>query len=89
MWEGAAEGLCGGLVASTYGSPVGTVTFLFTDVEGSTARGTLIIRRFDGSARHDEIVRKAIEREKGYIFSLAAMVLRRRFNLRGLLFVRC
>ena len=54
------------------GRPTGTMTFLFTDVEGSTRlwenhpvemRGAL--------ARHDEILRSAIERNGGYVFSTA------------------
>ena len=56
----------------TAGPPSGTVTFLFTDVEGSTtlwqdhpqAMATAL-------ARHDEIVRGAIERHRGYVFSTA------------------
>src|SRR3712207_3369184 len=49
--------------------PSGTVTFLFTDIEGST-------RRWDEQpeamkhalARHDAILREAIERHNGHIF---------------------
>jgi predicted ATPase/class 3 adenylate cyclase len=49
--------------------PSGTVTFLFTDIEGST-------RRWEGHpaemavalARHDSIMREAIEGNGGYIF---------------------
>ncbi|MFN0030488.1 MAG: ATP-binding protein [Acidimicrobiales bacterium] len=50
--------------------PTGTVTFLFTDVEGST---TLWEQhpQIMGSAlqRHDTIVRAAIERQRGYVFA--------------------
>src|SRR6187431_3255761 len=50
--------------------PTGTVTFLFTDIEGSTplwdsfpdAMGTAL-------ARHDEIVRAAIDRHGGRVIS--------------------
>ncbi len=52
--------------------PSGTVTFLFTDVEGSTplwAKRTEQMGR--ASARHDELVRKAIERRGGYVFTTA------------------
>src|SRR3954470_24278443 len=50
--------------------PAGTVTFLFTDVEGSTAAwDTHHSEMSMVQARHDEIVRSAIERENGYIFS--------------------
>jgi class 3 adenylate cyclase len=49
--------------------PTGTVTFLFTDIEGST-------RRWDEQpeamrtalARHDAILRESIERHDGYVF---------------------
>src|SRR5215211_4331819 len=49
--------------------PSGTVTFLFTDIEGST-------RRWDAEpqgmkhalARHDALLREAIERHSGYVF---------------------
>ncbi len=49
--------------------PTGTITFLFTDIEGSTrlwerhseAMKTAI-------ARHDEILRTAIESNDGYVF---------------------
>jgi len=50
--------------------PAGTVTFLFTDIEGSTrlwdelpdSMGVVL-------ARHDEIVRSAIERHDGFVFA--------------------
>jgi class 3 adenylate cyclase len=49
--------------------PIGTVTFLFTDIEGSTklweryqeAMGEALVR-------HDEILQKAIEGHGGYVF---------------------
>jgi predicted ATPase len=52
------------------GGPSGTVTFLFTDIEGSTrlwesapdAMRTAL-------ARHDEIVRGAIDKHSGYVFA--------------------
>ena len=54
------------------GAPTGTVTFLFTDVEGSTrlwqahpgAMATAL-------SRHDEIMRAAIAACRGYVFSTA------------------
>ncbi len=52
------------------GVPSGTVTFLFTDIEGSTR-----LWQQDGAAmrdalsRHDAIVRAAIEGHGGYVFS--------------------
>ena len=50
--------------------PTGTVTFLFTDIEGSGRlwrdhRESMSI----ALARHDEIVRGAIESNRGYVFS--------------------
>ena len=49
--------------------PTGTVTFLFTDIEGSTK---LWEKYPDGMksalARHDEILRTAIEAQEGYVF---------------------
>jgi predicted ATPase/class 3 adenylate cyclase len=52
------------------GSPSGTVTFLFTDIEGSTRLwedAPTAMR--DGLARHDEALRWAIETHNGYVFS--------------------
>ncbi len=49
--------------------PTGTVTLLFTDIEGSTRRWE---ERRDAMARalrrHDELLRRAIERHGGYVF---------------------
>jgi predicted ATPase len=50
-------------------TPTGTVTFLFTDIEGST-------RRWEDDARamrtalvaHDEVLRSAVENEGGFLF---------------------
>ncbi len=54
------------------GAPSGTVTLLFTDVEGSTA---LWDAERDAMAaalrRHDEILRDAIEQAGGYVFKTA------------------
>ena len=52
--------------------PTGTVTFLFTDIEGST----LLWERYRGAmplalGRHDELVRSAIAGRGGYVFSTA------------------
>ncbi len=49
--------------------PTGTVTFLFTDIEGSTR----LWERYPDAmrialARHDELLRTAIERHQGYVF---------------------
>jgi class 3 adenylate cyclase len=50
-------------------TPTGTVTFLFTDIEGSTKRWEAhpdVMR--SALARHDAIFREAIEQHGGYIF---------------------
>jgi class 3 adenylate cyclase len=49
--------------------PTGTVAFLFTDIEGATERW----QRFPAAmpaavARHDELVRRAIEDQRGHVF---------------------
>src|ERR1700716_3875824 len=49
--------------------PTGTVTFLFTDVEGSTQRWET--RRAEMAlavARHDKLMRKAVSRHGGFVF---------------------
>lgn len=52
--------------------PTGTVTFLFTDVEGSTR---LWERNPDGMrealASHDDLLRSTISANKGYVFTTA------------------
>ena len=60
------------LTDATYVIPSGTVTFLFTDVEGSTrmwAAHPEVMR--DALERHDEILRGVIESGGGYVFSTA------------------
>jgi class 3 adenylate cyclase len=50
--------------------PTGTVTFLFTDIEGSTRLWEEHPESMKKSiARHDEVVRGAIERNQGVVFS--------------------
>ena len=50
--------------------PTGTVTFLFTDIEGSTQRWDRDIVAMQGAMRrHDAIVRRALEEQQGYIFN--------------------
>src|SRR5689334_3329428 len=50
--------------------PSGTVTFLFTDIEGSTRLWSADRAAMASSlALHDEIVRSAIESHGGYVFS--------------------
>ncbi len=52
------------------GAPSGTMTFLFTDIEGSTRlwqQDEAAMR--DALSRHDAIVRAAIDGRGGYVFS--------------------
>jgi predicted ATPase/class 3 adenylate cyclase len=52
------------------GLPQGTVTFLFTDLEGSTRRWEAHPREMrEALARHDAIVRGAVESHGGVVFS--------------------
>jgi class 3 adenylate cyclase/tetratricopeptide (TPR) repeat protein len=53
-------------------TPSGTVTFLFTDVEGSTRRweAHLVVMQ-EAMARHDTIVRTSIEANAGTVFTTA------------------
>jgi predicted ATPase len=47
----------------------GTVTFLFTDIEGSTERWQLDSRAMaEALAAHDEVIRAAVERRGGVVF---------------------
>jgi class 3 adenylate cyclase len=49
--------------------PTGTVTFLFTDIEGSTKmweRNPSVMQK--ALSRHDEILSSAIEANGGYVF---------------------
>jgi serine/threonine protein kinase/class 3 adenylate cyclase len=49
--------------------PTGTVTFLFTDIQGSTAMWERNPTRMEAAlARHDEIVRTVVESNGGYVF---------------------
>jgi predicted ATPase/class 3 adenylate cyclase len=49
--------------------PTGTVTFLFTDIEGSTKMWERYPQAMQAAlARHDEILRGAIEGRGGYVF---------------------
>jgi len=49
--------------------PSGTVTFLFTDIEGSTKLWEQNAQAMQiALARHDEVLRSAIEERGGYIF---------------------
>src|SRR4028119_919612 len=49
--------------------PTGTVTFLFTDIEGSTRLWERDAQAMQAAlARHDEIIRDAMESRGGYVF---------------------
>src|ERR1700694_5215314 len=49
--------------------PTGTVTFLFTDIEGSTQRWETHQQAMHAAVkRHDQLMRSAIERHGGYVF---------------------
>ncbi len=49
--------------------PTGTVTFLFTDIESSTAMWWRDSVRMQTSlARHDGVLRSAVEENGGYVF---------------------
>src|SRR5918998_3986272 len=49
--------------------PTGTVTFLFTDIEGSTRRWEEQPAAMQAAlARHDALLRGAIEAHAGYVF---------------------
>jgi predicted ATPase/class 3 adenylate cyclase len=51
------------------GPPTGTVTFLFTDIEGSTKLWERSAQAMqEALARHDELLRSAIEARGGYVF---------------------
>src|SRR5690242_9562650 len=51
--------------------PTGTVTFLFTDMEGSTRLWQERPEAMtSANARHDAILREAIESQHGYIFQM-------------------
>jgi class 3 adenylate cyclase len=49
--------------------PTGTVTFLFTDIEGSTSMWEdYPAQMHEALARHDEILRSSVEARGGYVF---------------------
>ena len=50
--------------------PSGTVTFLFTDIEGSTRRWEDDAGSMDDAlGRHDALLRAAVEEHGGYVFA--------------------
>src|SRR5215216_3826765 len=69
--EGRARAETGGVPspAAATGGPSGTITFLFTDIEDSSRRWeTQAEGMMAALARHDAIVRAAIEGQGGYVF---------------------
>ena len=66
-WRARAEPRSAGSLAPA--GPSGTITFLFTDIEGSTRRWDTDSAAMQAAlARHDAIVRAAVERLGGYVF---------------------
>ena len=60
------------MVESTDQRPSGTVSFLFTDVEGSTRLWDRVPDQMQlALVRHDEILRSAIDAHGGFVFSTA------------------
>jgi predicted ATPase/DNA-binding SARP family transcriptional activator len=51
------------------GHPTGTVTFAFSDIEESPQLRAAPGQRTASMARHDEVVRAAVERHGGYVFA--------------------
>jgi predicted ATPase/class 3 adenylate cyclase len=52
-------------------NPSGTVTFLFTDIEGSTKLARAYQEKWETlRARHHDILRRAIESNHGYVFQI-------------------
>ena len=53
------------------GNPTGTVTFLFTDIQGSTAMWERDARRMQAAlARHDEILKSTVSAHGGRVFKM-------------------
>ncbi len=52
-------------------SPTGTVTFLFTDIQGSTAMWERDAKRMQAVlARHDEIMKTTVSSHGGHVFKM-------------------
>jgi len=63
--------------------PTGTVTFLFTDIEGSTCLWEQHPQAMAGAlARHDAIMRQAIAAESGVVYQVIATLSRPRLPRR-------
>jgi len=52
---------------SSSGLPSGTMTFLFTDIEGSTGRWERQTEAMAALARHDALLRAAIHQHAGHV----------------------
>ena len=52
----------------TADAPSGVVTFLFTDIEGSTRRSDADVMRA-ALVTHDEVLHTAMEEHEGFLFS--------------------
>jgi class 3 adenylate cyclase len=51
--------------------PTGTVTFLFTDIEGSTRLWERDAKKMQRAlARHDKILKDMVESHDGYVFKM-------------------
>jgi class 3 adenylate cyclase len=62
--------LCHPVRVSTGGRPSGVVTFLFTDIEGSTRRWEADAEAMRTAlSRHDQVLRTAIDANGGFLFS--------------------
>jgi predicted ATPase/class 3 adenylate cyclase len=69
MFELEPIRLCHPAGVSTPGAPTGVVTFLFTDIEGSTRRWEAdAVAMRAALAAHDEVLRTAIEAHGGWMF---------------------
>src|SRR5688572_30159343 len=61
----------GSQIPVTTAPPTGTVTFLFTDIEGSTRLSQQYPDAMPGLlARHNQILRQAIEAHNGLVFQI-------------------
>jgi class 3 adenylate cyclase len=62
--------LCDILCGCPRGRPSGVVTFLFTDIEGSTRRWEADAHAMQAALLvHDEVLRDAIETHEGFLLS--------------------
>src|SRR5215203_979910 len=65
----SSQGKQGGHQDIVASPPTGTVTFLFTDIEGSTKLWEESTQAMQAAlSRHDEILKNAIEERGGYVF---------------------